>query len=94
MGDIWPEDYYMHMWSERTTPTKPAVSTPPIDPNPDNQRSSSAMWVEDKGRELLWVLKVKGLGALVMRATSDAETGRLSFEGLSEFTDSEIGWRD
>ena len=64
------------------------------DYNPDRQRSSSATFIEpdDKG-SYRWVLMVKGLGAVVMRASADDDTGRLEFQGISEFTDSEIGHR-
>lgn len=62
--------------------------------NPDRQRSSSGMIVEpdDKGN-YRWVLLVKGLGAIVMRASANPDTGRLEFQGISEFTDAEVGWR-
>ena len=61
--------------------------------NPDHQRSSGAMFIEDRGVDIVWVLQVKGLGALMLRADSDRETGRLNFKGVSEFTDREIGHR-
>ena len=64
------------------------------DYNPDRQRSTAGMWVEpDHQGNYRWVLAVKGLGALVMRATSNDTTGRLNFQGLSEFTENEIGHR-
>jgi hypothetical protein len=62
--------------------------------NPDHCSSSAGMWVEpdDKG-SYRWVMAVKGLGAMVMRAEANADTGRLEFKGMSEFTDAEIGHR-
>jgi hypothetical protein len=64
--------------------------------NPDHQISSSGRWVEpdDKG-SFRYVLEVKGLGVLVMRGTARADdpSGRLVFEGVSIFTEQEIGNR-
>ena len=64
-----------------------------VDLNPDHRRSTSATYIEDRGKDILWVMQVKGLGALVMRAGSDTKTGRLDFRGVSEFSDAEIGHR-
>jgi hypothetical protein len=64
-----------------------------VDYNPDHRRSTSATYIEDRGKEILWVMQVKGLGAIVMRADSDKYTGRLNFKGVSEFSDQEIGWK-
>jgi len=64
-----------------------------VDYNPDHRRSTSATYIEDRGKEILWVMQVRGLGAIVMRAGSDKYTGRMDFRGVSEFTDAEIGHR-
>ncbi len=64
------------------------------DYNPDNKRSGFKWVIEGRETDVIAMLEVKGLGALVMRATnSDPDTGRLDFKGLSLFTDSEIGHR-
>lgn len=56
------------------------------------KRSTSGTWVEYReSGDILWVLKVAGLGAIVMRAGSDAETGRLIFNGVSTFSNAQIG---
>lgn len=64
--------------------------------DPDKQRSCAGMWVEpdDKGN-YRYVLQVKRLGFIVMRATSipDDPRGRLQFEGVSILSDQEVGHR-
>jgi hypothetical protein len=83
----------MSYWPDQT-PEKPAEKWVEYkDYNPDRQRSSSMTHVEDRGADIVWLMQVKGLGALLMRAGSDPETGRLDFYGVSQFTDAEIGHR-
>lgn len=71
---------------------RPVLSmSPPEEPHPDRRRSDAALFVEERGQTLLMIIQVRGLGAMCFRATSDGETGRLLFEGVSEFTNAEIG---
>lgn len=63
-------------------PTETLVET-----SPDKRRSSSLTRVVDLGHEFVWLMVVRGLGVISMRATSDLATGRLHFNGLSTFTD-------
>lgn len=58
-----------------------------VDYNPDHRRSDSALFIEDRGHDIVWVLQVKGLGVIVLRALDSR-----SFCGLSEFTKEEIGY--
>ena len=55
------------------------------------KRSTSSTWVEACGEEYRWVMQVKGLGAIILRADSDPDTGRLIFSGVSTLTNAEIG---
>lgn len=73
---------------EWVKPTKRNHSwTTEVERNPDKRRSSSRLELEDQGQELRWLMEVRGLGALLMRATSDPTTGRLQFNGVATFTD-------
>lgn len=64
-----------------------------IDYNPDHQRSSSALFIEDRGTDIVWILQVKGLGVIVMRAaTSWRGDGKMEFRGVSTFSKAEIGY--
>lgn len=65
-----------------------------VDYNPDHQRSSSAMFIDDQGDEIRWVLQVKGLGVITMHAATNWESdlGRLEFKGVGIFTKGEIGY--
>ena len=60
--------------------------------SPDARPSDGGYWVTDRGRDVVMVLEVKGLGALTLRASSslDDAQGRLTFNGVSTFTDEEI----
>lgn len=79
-------------WPEQQKPEPKLVDYKDFDP--DKQRSSSLTYIEDRGRDIMWVMAVKGLGVVLMRASgSDSETGRLNFDGVSIFTDAEIGHR-
>ncbi len=64
-----------------------------IDQNPDHLPSSSAMFIESRENDVIWVLAVAGLGALVLRADYEPESSTPVFKGVSEFSDAEIGWR-
>ena len=86
-GNCWSDGYTM-----KTYTYEPKWEML-VNYNPDHRRSTSATFIEEKGKAFLWVMQVKGLGALVMRAESDKYTGRLDFKGVSEFTDQEIGHR-
>lgn len=66
-------------------PPKVWASIP--DYNPDHQPSHSAMYIEDRGGDIVWLLQVKGLGVIMLRAL-DSRT----FVGMSEFTKAEIGY--
>jgi len=62
-----------------------------IERHPDKRPSASRMLVVDRGKEgLVWLLEVRGCGAIVMRAASSTQSGRLHFQGVSLFTDEEI----
>ncbi len=66
------------------------------DCNPDHQASSSPRFIEpDDHGSYRYVLVVQGLGVIVMRGCSRADdpSGRLQFQGVSTFTDHEIGHR-
>ena len=60
-----------------------------VDYSPDRRRSDGAMYIEDRGKDIIWVMQVRGLGALVFRAT-DSKT----FEGVSTFTNDMIEFDD
>lgn len=61
-----------------------------VERNPDRLRSVNRLFVVERGRDLLWMMEVRGLGVLTMRAGSDRETGRLVFNGVGIHTDEEI----
>lgn len=63
------------------------------DYDPDKQRSSSALWAEDRGVDVVWVLQVKNHGVIMLRATPAEDGETIDFNGVSTFLDSEIGWR-
>lgn len=63
------------------------------DYDPDKQRSSSGLWAEDRGADVVWVLQVKDHGVIVMRATPAEDGDTISFNSVSTFSDAEIGWR-
>ncbi len=48
------------------------------------------MWTEDTGSRVIWILKVRDYGALVLGASFEGD--ELVFKGISEFSVSEIGW--
>lgn len=51
------------------------------------------MFIEDRGIDVVWVLQVKGLGVIVMRAISHwAGDGTVEFSGVSIFNKGEIGY--
>lgn len=60
-----------------------------VDRHPDKRPSHSRYFVEEFGvdRDLIWVLEVRGLGAIVMRA--DAIDGDVH-HGMSTFSNDEI----
>ena len=60
------------------------------DYNPDRCRSWSALYVEEKQGSVLWAMQVKGIGVIVMRATSDKD-GNILFNGVSIFSKEDIG---
>ena len=64
-------------------------SPPPQDYNPDTQKSASAIFAEGHLGSIVYVLEVKQLGVIVMRASRD-ERGKLAFNGISTFTNNEI----
>lgn len=59
-----------------------------------NRRRSFSRWAvgekDSDARQIIGVLEVHGFGAVVMRATSGYEDGRLVFEGISIFTEEQI----
>lgn len=57
-----------------------------VETSPDKRRSSSRVNAYDLGTESIWLLEVRGLGVISMRATSDP-SGTYTFNGLSTFTD-------
>lgn len=68
-----------------------------IDYSPDHRPSSSALEVgntDDGGVRM--VLVVRGLGVIILRASSDWKdpSGRLKFNGCSTFTRTEIGFSE
>ena len=66
-----------------------------VDLNPDHKPSESGMFIEERAKDILWLLPVAGLGVLVMRAEYEmaGETMSMVFKGVSEFSDQEIGFR-
>ena len=65
-----------------------------IDTNPDHRPSTSGMFVEDRGKDVIEVLPVQGLGAIVLRAVyPQDQDSALMFMGVSIFSDQEIGFR-
>ena len=56
--------------------------------SPDARPSDSRYWIADRGTDVMYVLEVKGLGALALRASQD--DSRWTFNGMSVFTDEEI----
>lgn len=83
------------MWGEYYMPESRPVPMPtplPRETNPDLKRSESGMWIEEHGGDLYWVLKVHGLGALLLRAETSHKNkdGKLTFFGVSSFTSEEI----
>jgi hypothetical protein len=65
------------------------------DRNPDHHPSTSGMFIEERAKDIMWLLPVAGLGVLVMRAEYEmaGDTMSMVFKGVSEFSDQEIGWR-
>jgi len=61
-----------------------------IERHPDKRRSESKVEVVVRGKNLVWLLEVRGLGAITMRAGSDKKTGRLQFDGVGIFTRDQI----
>lgn len=57
-----------------------------VETNPDRRRSSSRMVAVDLGSESVWLMEVRGLGVISMRATTEP-LGTYVFHGLSTFTD-------
>ena len=57
--------------------------------NPDHNSSVSGLYIEEKDDTVVYAMKVRGLGAIVMRASCDEE-GDLVFDGVSTFTEKEI----
>jgi hypothetical protein len=63
--------------------------------SPDQRPSSSRLAVEGQGKALAFVMEIKDdnnhrLGALVIRAFGNIDTGRLDAHGVSSFTEEEI----
>lgn len=52
--------------------------------------STSGTWTEDRGSDVIWVLRVPGLGAIVIRAIENRHTKKLGNDGVSTFTEAEI----
>ena len=61
----------------------------PLDPSPDRCPSNSGMDIEDRKDRILWLLKVRGVGAILLR--SQLDSGKWVFSGMSIYTDAEIG---
>ena len=61
--------------------------------DPDIRRSSSALWAEDRKKDVIWLLQVKDLGFIMMRATPTDDGDSIEFNGVSILTDAEVGWR-
>lgn len=67
-----------------------------IDYNPDHAPSSSRFVLENTGPDgetVRCLMEIRGLGVVVMRMAVNSGGTALEFQGLSEFTDQEIGWR-
>jgi hypothetical protein len=94
MAGVWDfGNHYYDGYTAKSYEYKPKWEMD-IDYNPDHRRSTSGMFIEPDDRgNYRWVLSVRGLGALVMRAVADEATGKLDFKGVSTFTDAEIGHR-
>lgn len=61
-----------------------------IERNPDKLRSTSELWFESVGEDIYCVMRVRGCGAIVMKATTGHADGKLRFSGLNIFTDEQI----
>jgi hypothetical protein len=63
-----------------------------IERNPDKLPSSSHISYSAQGDSYICVMRVRGLGAITMRATADYDDpkGKLVFNGLATFTDEDI----
>lgn len=89
------------MWGEQMNEVE-RISKKPYpwaridDYNPDHAPSTSPLYHEAMGDDVLGVLAVKGLGVVVLRATPDYRDadGKLMFHGVSEFTKGEIGYTE
>lgn len=57
-------------------------------PNADDQPSLSGMEIEDFDDRILWLLKVRGHGAILLR--SQLVEGKWEFAGVSIFSMTEI----
>jgi hypothetical protein len=62
--------------------------------NPDRKRAPGGWAVDATGRDILCALDVRRdgarMGAIVLRATGDPKTGRLTFCGMSIFSNAEL----
>lgn len=59
--------------------------------DPDRHPADGGIWIEEHLGSILWVLRVTGRGALVLRV-DDTETPP-TFKGCSMFTEDEIRWK-
>lgn len=60
-----------------------------MNPSPDRCPSESGMEIEDLEDRILWLLKVRGIGAILLR--SNLVDGKWVFNGISIYTDTQIG---
>ena len=80
----WDGSDYTSQFGKAATfypPTETLVET-----SPDKRRSNSRITAVDLGTESIWLIEVRGLGVISMRATT-TPSGDYIFNGLSTFTD-------
>lgn len=81
----------MYLDEENDTQFKRVCKTEDVfeDRDPNHRPSESGMWIEERNGVSCWVLRVRGLGAILYRAF-DSET----FLGMSVFSEEMIKFED
>ena len=59
-------------------------------PSPDRCPSQSGMDIEDRNDCILWLLRVNGEGAILLRSHLDSSTGQWIFDGVSIYSTEDI----
>lgn len=61
-----------------------------VERHPDKRPSDADAWYTDQGRDTTFIMEVRGLGCIRMRATGGHDDGRLRFEGVALVTSEDI----